>query len=228
MVIHLSAAKKVSKEMVGRNFVLNASEKRALDLENRKINVSRVSPLAKRITARAKKSVMDIALDARNKFLSKQITKPELMVYAILELDKLIINQLPVSKEAKFKAIESQKREAMLSNMIAEATLGTVSTQSKALNVIKESVELLGKLDPLYKKALVTAGFDTKLSTLLHKVKSSKTGEHVFTTHEVALLKIINTTHTRQILGEEMSNVYQQSYTATKMDLVQTMIRMFS
>ena len=227
MAIHLGPAGKISKEMVGRNFVLSASEKRALDSENQRINASRVSPLSKRITLRAKKSVMDIAFDARNKFLSKQITKPELMVYAILELDKLIINKLPVSKEVKLKAIESQKREAMLSNMIAEATLGTVFTQSKALNVVKESVELLEKLGPLRKKALKHAGVDTKLTALLHKVISSKTGEHIFSTHEVNLLKLINTTHTRQILGEEMSNIYQQSYAATKMDLVQAMMRVF-
>jgi NACalpha-BTF3-like transcription factor len=228
MAVHLGPAGKAVKEMVGRNFVLSQSEKRALDLENQRINIGRVSPLAKRITSKAKKSVMDIVLSARNKFLSKEISKQDLMVYAILELDKLIINQLPVSKEAKVKAIESQKREAMLSNIIAEATLGTVFTQSKALNVIRESAELLEKLPPLYKKALVVSGIDTKLNALLHKVKSSKTGEYVFTTPDVTLLKIINTANTRQILGEEMSNVYQQSYTATKMDLVQTMIRMFS
>lgn len=227
MVVHLGQAKKASKEMVGRNFVLNANEKHALDLENQRINALRVTPLTKRITLRAKKRVMSIAIEAKDKYLSKQITKRELMEYAVFELDKMIIEQLPVSREVKGKAIKSQKREATLSNMIASASLGTVFTQSKALSVIRESIDLLEKLGPLHKKALIGAGLDTKLNELLRKVRSSKTGEHVFTTPDVALLKIINTAHTRQILGEEMATVYQQSYTASKMDLIQAVLKVF-
>lgn len=227
MAIQLSAGK---KEVIscGRNFVLNANEKRVLDLENQRINVSRVSPLSKRITARAKKQIMDIALDARNKFLSKQITKMDLMIYAIVEMDKFIINQLPVTKEAKLKAIKSQEREAMLSNLAANSSLGTIVTQAKALSLIRESEEILKQLEPIYKKVISREGADTKLANLLHKVKASKTGEYNFTPADIIMLKIINTANTRQILGEEMGTVYQQCYTAAKMDLVQTMIKIFS
>lgn len=227
MTIRLGNSKVSHSLQKWRNFVYSAEQKRAFEEAWKREQRMRVGPLGKRIGNKATAFTKEIVAELKQQLINGEITPKELGTKQIRILDKFIVERLSIPQESKKLALQKMGYEAVLTDLLAEVVLGKPVKKQAVVSMIEEALFTANQLSFEYKNKLGKIVDLEVLRKTLQELKHYKDDQIRINPKLAINLKIVNTSAVREVLGEEMADLYASAYRKAKFALAEETLKQF-